>query len=110
MLLRSPTDSRSFIGFTVNHRRSMRHGVRRCSGPDVETATVDLSSSALQRGLASRPSGAATVKELYGSGTELLGWSVMVKVEDDSGKAPHAAQMLCRVSARVLSGPMRLQI
>ncbi len=38
----------------------------------------------LEDGLASHPAGAATVKELYGRGSEVMGWSVMVKVEDES--------------------------
>ena len=57
------------------------------SGPhfgNVRVYVNDRLLDSLQRGLASHPSGAATVKELYASGTALLGWSVMVKVQDDS--------------------------
>lgn len=39
----------------------------------------------LSSGAASHPSGAAAVKELYGQGDEVLGWSVMIKVEPESG-------------------------
>jgi hypothetical protein len=57
------------------------------SGPHFGIVRVfvnDRLLDSLERGLVSHPSGAAAVKELYGSGSEILGWSVMVKVEDDS--------------------------
>ena len=38
----------------------------------------------LAEGQAAHPSGSALVKELYGTGSEVRGWSVMVKVQDDS--------------------------
>jgi hypothetical protein len=38
----------------------------------------------LQAGSAAHPAGAAAVKELYGDGASVLGWSVSVKLEADS--------------------------
>jgi hypothetical protein len=40
--------------------------------------------ASFQAGLPSHPQGSALVKELYGSGETVLGWSVMVKVQNDS--------------------------
>jgi hypothetical protein len=57
------------------------------AGPHFGTVHVfvnDRLLGSLESGQASHPAGAATVKELYGSGNAVLGWSVMVKVEGDS--------------------------
>lgn len=57
------------------------------SGPHFGTVRVfvnDRLFDSFAAGLPAHPAGAATVKELYGNGSELMGWSVMVKVEDDS--------------------------
>ena len=40
--------------------------------------------ASLAAGQAARPAGSALVKELYGSSSQVQGWSVMVKVQDDS--------------------------
>ena len=40
--------------------------------------------ASLQAGNDSHPAGAATVKELYADGDVLLGWSVSIKLADDS--------------------------
>src|SRR5579862_3564310 len=42
--------------------------------------------ASLAAGQAAHPSGSALVKELYGSGSQVQGWSVMVKVQDDSAR------------------------
>ena len=44
-------------------------------------ATPELVAS-LEGGNAEHPAGSATVKELYGTGNERLGWSVSVKLAD----------------------------
>jgi hypothetical protein len=58
------------------------------TGPHFGTVRVFVNNrlfDSLQQGLVSHPAGAATVKELYGrGGSAVMGWSVMVKVEDDS--------------------------
>jgi hypothetical protein len=63
-------------------------GVHPSTGPhfgDVRTFVNDPLIASLQAGEAPHPAGSATVKELYGSGTEVAGWSVSVKVGDGTG-------------------------
>lgn len=55
------------------------------SGPHFGNVRVylnDVLFDSLESGLAEHPAGSVAVKELYGGGTELRGWSVMVKVQD----------------------------
>lgn len=40
--------------------------------------------ASLEAGSATHPTGSALVKQLYGPGDQVLGWSVMVKVQDES--------------------------
>ncbi len=79
--LRDWLDEGNYLGWAAE---SAPH---RSSGPhfgNVRVFVNDRLLDSLERGLAAHPSGAAAVKELYGSGSELMGWAVMVKVEDDS--------------------------
>lgn len=62
-------------------------GVHPSSGPHfggVRTFVNDVLLASLEAGAASHPEGAAAVKELYGAGGTVLGWSVEVKVQADS--------------------------
>lgn len=62
-------------------------GVHPSSGPHfggVRTFVNDVLYASLEAGAASHPVGAAAVKELYGAGGTVLGWSVEVKVAADS--------------------------
>jgi hypothetical protein len=62
-------------------------GVHPSSGPHfggVRTFVNDVLHASLEAGAASHPEGAAAVKELYGAGGTVLGWSVEVKVQADS--------------------------
>jgi hypothetical protein len=55
------------------------------AGPHFGNVRVYLNDAlfdSLEAGVAEHPAGSVAVKELYGSGTELRGWSVMVKVQD----------------------------
>jgi hypothetical protein len=61
------------------------------AGPHFGTVRVFLNDAlfeSLDAGMAEHPAGAAAVKELYGSGSTLQGWSVIVKVaaESDGGR------------------------
>ncbi len=79
--LRAWLEAGSYLGWAAE---SAAHP---SSGPHFGTVRVFVNHrllESLERGLASHPAGAATVKELYGRGSEVMGWSVMVKVEDDS--------------------------
>ena len=51
---------------------------------NVRTFVNPTLAESLANGATSHPAGAAAVKELYGNGTEVLGWSVWVKLEEDS--------------------------
>jgi hypothetical protein len=53
-------------------------------GGSVRTYLNDLLFASLDAGLPSHPAGAVAVKELYGSGSTITGWAVMVKLQDDS--------------------------
>lgn len=62
-------------------------GVHPSTGPHfggVRTFVNDALFASLQAGATEHPEGAAAVKELYGAGDEILGWSVEVKVQADS--------------------------
>lgn len=70
----------SYLGWAAEsapHQSAGPHGT-------VRVFVNDRLRHSLEGGLASHPSGAAAVKELYGGGDELMGWSVSVKVQDDS--------------------------
>jgi len=57
------------------------------AGPHFGTVRTFLNPAvfaSLVAGRVSHPAGSALVKELYGAGSAVQGWSVMVKVEDDS--------------------------
>jgi hypothetical protein len=51
----------------------------------VRTFVDPCLAESLEAGSATHPLGAATVKELFGDGDAVLGWSVMIKVADGSG-------------------------
>lgn len=56
--------------------------IHRSAGPhfgDVRTFFEPSLDDSLAEGATSHPVGASAVKELYGSGTELIGWAVMRK-------------------------------
>lgn len=60
-------------------------GIHRSTGPhfgDVQTWVTPALLDSLEAGNAEHPAGSATVKELYGSGSERRGWSVSVKLAD----------------------------
>jgi hypothetical protein len=62
-------------------------GVHASTGPHfggVRTFVNDALLGSLQAGAPAHPEGAAAVKELYGAGDRVGGWSVMVKVQADS--------------------------
>jgi hypothetical protein len=62
-------------------------GVHPSSGPHfggVRTFVNDVLLGSLEAGAASHPVGSAAVKELYGAGGTVRGWSVEVKVQADS--------------------------
>ena len=62
-------------------------GIHESAGPHFGAVRVFLNDTlydSLDRALEQHPAGSVAVKELYGSGTELNGWSVMIKVQDDS--------------------------
>lgn len=57
------------------------------SGPhfgNVRTYVNDVLLESLEAGNESHPVGSASVKELYGDGAAVAGWSSMVKLEEDS--------------------------
>ena len=57
------------------------------AGPHFGTVRTFLNPTvfaSLAAGQAAHPSGSALVKELYGSGSQIQGWDVMLKVQDDS--------------------------
>jgi len=57
------------------------------TGPHFGNVRVylnDVLFDSLEQGLDEHPAGAVAVKELYGSGSEPRGWSVMVKAQDQS--------------------------
>jgi hypothetical protein len=59
------------------------------AGPHFGTVRTFLNPivlGSLAAGLPSHPAGSALVKELYGSEVRVQGWSVMVKVQDDSAE------------------------
>jgi hypothetical protein len=63
-------------------------GVHASDGPHfggVRTFVNDALFGSLEARAAAHPEGAAAVKELYGGGGTVLGWSVMVKVQADAG-------------------------
>jgi len=51
---------------------------------DVRTFLSDELIDSLEAGADQHPVGSATVKELYGNGSSILGWSVSIKLADDS--------------------------
>ena len=51
---------------------------------DVRTFLNEALIESLEAGADEHPAGSATVKELYGSGASVLGWSVSIKLDDDS--------------------------
>ena len=62
-------------------------GVHESAGPHFGGVRVFLNDAlydSLDRGLEQHPAGAVAVKELYGSGSSLRGWSVMIKIDDES--------------------------
>jgi hypothetical protein len=62
-------------------------GLHPSTGPhfgDVRTFVNPTLHDSLEAGNAAHPKGAATVKELYGGGVELKGWSVIIKGFDNS--------------------------
>ncbi len=62
-------------------------GVHASTGPHfggVQTFITPALASSLEAGDAQHPAGSATVKELYGDGDFRRGWSVSVKLADDS--------------------------
>jgi hypothetical protein len=62
-------------------------GVHDSTGPHfggVRTFVNDALYGSLDANATAHPEGAAAVKELYGAGGTVLGWSVMVKVQADS--------------------------
>jgi hypothetical protein len=62
-------------------------GVHPSNGPHfggVRTFVNDVLHASLEAGATSHPQGSAAVKELYGAGGTVLGWSVTVKVQADS--------------------------
>jgi hypothetical protein len=70
-----------YLGWTAES------GVHPSSGPhfgDVRTFVNDALLGSLEAGAAAHPAGAAAVKELYGAGGTVLGWSVEVKLQADS--------------------------
>jgi hypothetical protein len=50
----------------------------------VQTYVEPTLFDSLMAGSAAHPEGSATVKELYGSGDTVQGWSVSIKLQDDS--------------------------
>lgn len=63
-------------------------GVHASAGPHfggVRTYVDDCLAASLDAAATEHPLGSATIKELYGTGEEILGWSVMVKVASGSG-------------------------
>ena len=51
---------------------------------DVRTYVNDILLQSLQGGNAQHPAGSAAVKELYGDGDGVRGWTTMIKLADDS--------------------------
>ena len=71
-------------GYFAWEGESAPHG---SDGPHFGTVRTYLDPTlleSLEAGNAEHPAGAATVKELYGGGDDLLGWSVSLKREDES--------------------------
>lgn len=52
---------------------------------DVRVFVNDCLADSLAQGSDAHPAGAASVKELYGAGTQVRGYAVMVKVEEGPG-------------------------
>ena len=62
--------------------------VHESSGPHfggVRTFVDDCLATSLDADATEHPPGSATIKELYGDGEQILGWSVMVKVAAGTG-------------------------
>lgn len=62
-------------------------GVHPSTGPHfggVRTFVNDVLYASLEAGATSHPAGSAAIKELYGAGDAVLGWSVEIKLQDDS--------------------------
>lgn len=62
-------------------------GVHPSTGPHfggVRTFVNDVLHDSLAAGATSHPEGSAAIKELYGAGDAVLGWSVEIKLQDDS--------------------------
>ncbi len=71
----------SYLGWTTES------GPHPSGGPHFGNVRTFVNSSllaSLQAGNSQHPRGAAAVKELYQNGTQVQGWAVSVKVEDDS--------------------------
>jgi hypothetical protein len=63
-------------------------GLHASTGPhfgDVRTFVNDALDASLAAGNTEHPMGSAAVKELYGNGSNVRGWSVMVKTESGTG-------------------------
>lgn len=86
-----PLDTAALVSWLQNgsyrgwHAESQIHA---SAGPHfghVRTFLNDAVFTSLDQASAAHPRGAALVKELYGaSGDKVLGWSVMIKTDDDS--------------------------
>jgi hypothetical protein len=62
-------------------------GVHPSTGPHfggVRTFVNDVLYDSLATGASSHPEGSAAIKELYGAGDTVLGWSVEIKLQSDS--------------------------
>lgn len=62
-------------------------GVHPSTGPHfggVRTFVNDVLHDSLEAGATSHPPGSAAIKELYGAGDTVLGWSVEIKLQADS--------------------------
>ncbi len=85
-----PTEAEALLAWLVAEPyldwpgESAVHG---STGPhfgDVQTFVLPVLVDSFEAGNAQHPAGSATVKELYGTGESRRGWSVSVKLADDS--------------------------
>ena len=83
-----PTNSEDLLSWLVAEAYldwPSESSVHPSTGPhfgDVQTWVTPELVDSLEAGNAEHPAGSATVKELYGTGNERLGWSVSVKLAD----------------------------